>query len=82
MTYMLLPCPFCGAELDGEDYDTVYPTGIVWQKRHNGLRSYHHRNEGVTADGQCWNVVCTCSAEVSGDSKHEAVQKWNTRLVT
>lgn len=80
----LLPCPFCKAELDSEDPDTLHPSGIVWQEYADGFRGYFSRKEQQEPDGVCYEVNCClhyggCGANISGDSKEEAIAKWNTR---
>lgn len=77
------PCPFCGHEVDLEDGDTLYPNGVGWQTRRNGMRTYHPRKE-VPQEQWCYSMHCPttaggCGAEVSGDTKQEAIDKWNRR---
>lgn len=76
-------CPFCGHHVDLEDPDVLYPNGTGWKIRSDGLRSYHHFRE-VPPDQWCYSMHCPttsggCGAEISGDSKEEAVEKWNRR---
>lgn len=78
------PCPFCGKEVDLEDQDTIYPNGTGWEDRHNGLRSYHSFRE-VPKEQWCYSVHCVttaggCGAEMSGDTRQEAIDKWNSRV--
>lgn len=75
-------CPFCGMPVDLEDPDVLYPNGTGWKIR-GDLRSYHHFRE-VPPEQWCYSMHCTttsggCGAEISGDSKEEAVEKWNRR---
>lgn len=83
----LLPCPFCGKEMDVEDCDTLYPNGIGWmlRERHNKepLLTYGPSNK-APKEQWCWSVHCQfhsggCGAEISGDSKKEAIAAWNKR---
>jgi hypothetical protein len=77
------PCPFCGHKVDLENPDTLYEDGWGWLEV-NGLRSYHRI--GHVPDGQeCYAMHCPisaggCGAEISGDSKQEAIEKWNKRV--
>lgn len=80
-----LPCPFCGKPVDLEDQDTLYPSGISWRDHEDpGMRSYHARRDHKEGDGKCWRMHCPtpsggCGAEISGDSKEEALAAWNRR---
>lgn len=84
MNEYLKPCPFCGAELDiSDDVDIVYPNGSGWKIRPDGFKSYHSFRD-VPKEQWCYLVNCNtlaggCGAEVHGDSRQEAVQKWNMR---
>ena len=78
------PCPFCGKEVDLEDEDTLYPNGCGWEDRTLGFRSYHSFRE-VPKEQWCWSMHCPvtsggCGAEISGDSKQECIDRWNTRV--
>jgi hypothetical protein len=77
------PCPFCGHAVDLEDGDTLYPTGTGWRLRDN-MREYCDFRE-VPKEQWCWSMYCPtiaggCGAEVSADSRQEAMDKWNTRV--
>lgn len=87
----LLSCPFCGMEPPDDLIDTLYPSGTFWRDnlRPNGktIRSYHGRDAIKEGDGKCWTMHCTenmggCGAEISGDSKQEAVNRWNRRVIS
>lgn len=80
----LLPCPFCGYELDPDESDHLYPSGVGWRDDLHSGRSYHPGRE-VPPEQRCWQVVCSqhmggCGAEMHGDSKQEAVDRWNRRV--
>lgn len=80
----LLPCPFCGRGLGDDLIDVLYPTG-GWRWAKPGCRSYVSPIAG-NLDGRVWTVHCTkhsggCGAEISGDSKPEAIAAWNSRPV-
>ena len=79
------PCPFCGHEVDLEDGDTLYPNGTGWEDHPgHGIRGYCSFRE-VTKEQWCYSMHCPtnaggCGAEISADSREEAIQKWNTRV--
>lgn len=77
------PCPFCGKKIDPTDIDTLYPSGTGWETGEGGYRHYVSARE-VPKEQWCYKVVCQehyggCGAEVHGDSKEEALEKWNRR---
>ncbi len=79
------PCPFCGMKVDLEDPDTLYPNGIGWKDREEGFRSYHSFRE-VPPEQWCYSIHCVenaggCGVEMSGDTKEEAIEKWNRRVL-
>ena len=81
----LLPCPFCGKAADIDDDDTLYPNGIGWKSDGDLGRTYHNYRQ-VPKEQRCWSMHCPevaggCGAEVSGDSKDEAIAKWNKRAI-
>lgn len=77
-------CPFCGMKIDVNDPDLVYPSGIGWKDDDiDGYRYYVSHRE-VPKEQWCYNVVCQshyggCGASITGDSKEEAIEKWNKR---
>jgi len=78
-----LACPFCGKPADLDDCDTLYPNGIGWKDREGGLRTYHSFRD-VPKNQRCWGMNCPtpaggCGAEIHGDSKEDALAKWNKR---
>lgn len=80
----LKPCPFCGNEVDLEDDDTLHPSGVGWKPRGDIGRSYHSFRE-VPLEQWCYTMHCPttsggCGAEISGDSRQEAIDKWNKRF--
>ena len=80
------PCPFCGKQLELDDEDVLHPNGRAWTEFDHGgdiLRSYTS-SKGIPEDQWCYSVHCPvssggCGAEISGDSRAEALEKWNTR---
>lgn len=77
------PCPFCGKEVDIDGEDTLYPNGTGWKISDGGLRGYFSFRE-VPKEQWCWSIHCPenyggCGAQVSGDSKEEAIEKWERR---
>ncbi len=79
------PCPFCGHEVDLEDGDTLYPNGVGWEDHPEySIRGYVKYGL-VPKEQWCYSMHCPtaaggCGAEVSGDSKQEAIDKWNKRV--
>lgn len=68
--------------VDFEDGDTLYPTGTGWLEE-DGLRHYV-RYTDAPKNQWCWGMHCPepaggCGAEVHGDTKDEALAKWNRR---
>lgn len=81
-TAELLPCPFCGYNLDSEDSDTIYPSGIGWKDEQYGRKYVNYREKH---DGLCHKVVCNtiyggCGASIDEDSREEAIAAWNKRI--
>ena len=80
----LLPCPFCGKDVDSNKQYTLHPNGIGWMfDEELEVRTYHKKNE-VPTEQWCWIVNCPacdggCGAEIHGDSMEEAVARWNIR---
>lgn len=77
-------CPFCAKSLDIEDSDTLHPSGSRWIQEPDGFRHYISYDDPRESDGRVWVVNCVlhysgCGASISGDSKAEAVKRWNTR---
>lgn len=81
----LLPCPFCGSNMDILDHDTMYPTGIVYVDRPEGYREYKTRREIQTdpdfngSINNVWRVNCECGAQMEADGKAEVIEAWNRR---
>lgn len=78
------PCPFCGHPVDMEDPDTLYPNGVAWKIQANGTRTFHNFKE-APSENWCYTMHCVetaggCGAEVSGNTKQEAIDKWNRRV--
>ena len=91
----LLPCPFCGKDLNSKSYYTdineiLHPSGTVWRTIFDDGDStpiieydfYKNREE---SDNLCYQINCPeiyggCGAEMHGDSKDEVIAKWNTRV--
>ena len=63
MTF-LLPCPFCGNELQYQDLDdTVYPSN----------------RDGTIFEIVCNETYGGCSASILGRSEIDCITKWNKR---
>jgi hypothetical protein len=76
-------CPFCGLSVNMDDPDTLYPNGIGWKIRSDGMTSYHSFRD-VPKEQWCYSIHCVttaggCGAEISGNSKQECIDKWNRR---
>ena len=76
----LLPCPFCGQEVEEDD---IYPTGTGWKAIDECGRSYHSFRD-VPKEQWCYAIHCEvtrggCGARISGDSQEEAIAAWNKR---
>lgn len=81
----LKSCPFCGKTLDVGDGDTLYPSGIYWRVSSEGIKHYIRHKDAIPGDQKCWSIVCNevsggCGAEISGDTKEEAAEKWDRRI--
>lgn len=79
----LKPCPFCGTQPDIEDHDTMYPNGSAWVEREDCITHYVNRNQ-APPENWCYSIHCVehaggCGVEMSGNSKQEAIEKWNRR---
>lgn len=78
-----MPCPFCGRASNIHDSETLFPTGARWRETDIG-RIYHRQLDGKDSDGWVWGMHCPesyggCGAEIHGDTKDEALAKWNRR---
>ena len=78
------PCPFCGKQLDANDSDTLYPSGIAWKESGLGYRHYVSIYDVPTKEQWCYKIVCQehhggCGAKMTGDSIEETLEKWNKR---
>lgn len=81
---ILLPCPFCGREVDEDLSDTLYPTGIGWIS--TGVHVHYISSIMVPEEQWCWKLVCPesgggCGAEMHGDSMEEVITKWSRRAI-
>lgn len=79
----MLSCPFCKHEVDLNDPDTLYPTGMYWREE-DGLRQYVGHRSKIDGDRPMWSMHCNetsggCGCEITAHSKDEAKLKWNTR---
>lgn len=85
---MAKPCPFCGAPVDENDIDTLYPSGSAWvdDDYGDGTDFRHYvRATGVPKEQWCYKIICNesyggCGAEIHGDSIEETIEKWNKRV--
>lgn len=70
----ILPCPFCGDTPKLEDPDFVYPATRPEYNNDKGEFFY-----------PLWQATCCregtgCGAIMLGDSKEDAIKRWNTRV--
>ncbi len=78
----LLACPFCG-HTPQDWHDFLHPTGVGWRDD-NGLRHYMSRDDPRGTHGEVWELGCLeheggCGATMHGDSRDDALAKWNSR---
>lgn len=59
----ILPCPFCGKEMDSNDPDTLYP----------------YNREKTIWNIVCQQNYGGCDAYILGDNPTNCILKWNTR---
>jgi hypothetical protein len=82
----MLPCPFCGMEVDLEESDTLHMSGIFWRETTTeGIRSYHSLRDRLSTDSACWVMNCPtvsggCGVTINADSREEAIELWNRRV--
>ncbi len=77
-------CPFCGTPVNLDDPDVLYPNGTGWLDHLGGMRSYHDFRD-VSKDQWCYTLHCPlqsggCGAEMTGDSKEDAIARWSKRV--
>lgn len=83
---MLKDCPFCGAGIDETDSDCCHPNGTAWLfEREEGFRRYVRASGEVPREQWCWEINCVkhyggCGANISGDTREEAISNWNRRV--
>ena len=84
----LLSCPFCAHMPDLSEPDTLYPTGVFWVDTNEFGRSYFGRTHVLMKNNPkaCWGMHCVenlggCGAQVTADSKEEAIAKWQRRAI-
>lgn len=86
----VLPCPFCGRKVEMDDPDTLYPAGVYWRELDDavfsplGAKHYVSARQRKPGDQPCFTMHCPvsaggCGAEITGDSKEDAIAAWNRR---
>ena len=86
----VLPCPFCGRKAELDDPDTLYPAGVYWRMLDDavlgplGAKHYVSARDRKTGDQPCFTMHCPvpaggCGAEITGDSREDAIASWNRR---
>jgi hypothetical protein len=78
-------CPFCAHAVDMENPDTLYPNGVGWILRDNGMITYHSFRD-APKENWCYSMHCPttaggCGVEMSANTKEEAIEKWNKRVI-
>lgn len=84
MIEKLLNCPFCRCGLDINDPENLHRSGTYWRERETGFRQYVSHKDHLDTDNPCWVVNCEvtyggCGVTMHGDSREEAIAKWNRR---
>jgi len=86
MTNKLKPCPFCELTPDTDCEDTMYPSHSYKDVDIGEetllriyLAVYDEEREGVGYSIHCATTYGGCGANIAGDSKDEAIDKWNRR---
>jgi len=79
-----LACPFCGKPVDLEDNDTLYPSGTGWIFDEEIQMRTYHRYTKTPKEQWCYTMHCPvqaggCGAEMHGDTRGDALSKWNKR---
>lgn len=75
----MLPCPFCGKQVDLTDEDTLYPSGDGWLwDEFLECKTYHSLRD-VPQEQWCYLLHCSCGVTMYGDSKQETIENWNRR---
>lgn len=83
----LKPCPFCG-HVPQDWPDFLHLTGGGWRDDPLGdgtmFRHYMRADDPRGVQGKCWELNCLtheggCGANVTGDSRAEAIAAWNRR---
>ena len=79
-----LPCPFCGKPVDLKNTDTLHLTGVGWLFNEELQTHTYHRNTETPQEQWCYSMNCPvtaggCGATMHGDTKADALAKWNKR---
>jgi hypothetical protein len=69
----LLPCPFCGFQIDINDEDCLYPASrpeydVITDSMKYGLYEIN-----------CYEIGGGCGISIISDSPDNCIKKWNTR---
>lgn len=72
----ILPCPFCGNELESTKQDNLHPSTTTWTTVMGEVVYGSHKEY----TNQCWEVNCVCGVDLVGDTKESVISQWNNRV--
>jgi hypothetical protein len=77
----LLPCPFCGKQMDIHCDETLHRSSTAWKdtKYGRGYVRYHEECDGYCYEVHCNKIYGGCGATITDDSIEEVIAAWNKR---